>query len=187
MKKKMTEVIRLPTYKGYTVDARLREFRKLEFGKVPEFIPFDSPKGRELLEGWKATRVSNPLTPEEIKTIEEIAARYMAEGRFKDLPALIEHLKSMDREFPGHRWVGIPVLLPEMIEYLERKERWKIKPKAILRPQVKSAQESISKALSNLSDARIDLQEVGIPTPSLDKVISEVERLTRFVEKLMYP
>ncbi|PKL78939.1 MAG: hypothetical protein CVV27_02640 [Candidatus Melainabacteria bacterium HGW-Melainabacteria-1] len=39
----------LPTFRGYTVDARLREFRKVEYGKVPEFIPFDSPRGEKLL------------------------------------------------------------------------------------------------------------------------------------------
>ena len=39
----------LQTFKGYTVDYRLKEFRKAEHGKTLEFIPFDSPKGQELL------------------------------------------------------------------------------------------------------------------------------------------
>ncbi len=39
---------RLPEFKGYTVDMRLGEFRRMVFGEVPEFIPFDSAKGREL-------------------------------------------------------------------------------------------------------------------------------------------
>ena len=39
----------LPTFRGYTVDRRLREFRKMVFGEMPEFIPFDSEKGRELM------------------------------------------------------------------------------------------------------------------------------------------
>jgi hypothetical protein len=39
---------RLPEFKGYTVDLRLREFRRLVFGEAPEFIAFDSVKGREL-------------------------------------------------------------------------------------------------------------------------------------------
>jgi len=35
--------------KIYTVDYRLREFRFIEFGKIPEFIPFDSKLGIKLL------------------------------------------------------------------------------------------------------------------------------------------
>lgn len=52
---------RLPEFKGYTVDSRLRQFRKLIFGEACEFIPFDSPKGQTLLErmrreGFNAAR-----------------------------------------------------------------------------------------------------------------------------------
>lgn len=36
----------LPVFKGYTVDMRLQEFRKIEMDKLPEFVPFMS------LEGW---------------------------------------------------------------------------------------------------------------------------------------
>jgi hypothetical protein len=39
---------RLPTFKGYTVDCRLREFRKVGERGI-EFIPFDSVVGRRLL------------------------------------------------------------------------------------------------------------------------------------------
>jgi hypothetical protein len=39
----------LPTFKGYSVDLRLREFRRAIPGVVIEFIPFDSPKGIKLL------------------------------------------------------------------------------------------------------------------------------------------
>ena len=39
----------LPVFKGYTVDYRLKEFRKAEYGKDLEIIPFDSAKGRKLL------------------------------------------------------------------------------------------------------------------------------------------
>jgi len=38
----------LPEFKGYTVDVRLREFRKMILGKTPEFISFDSPQGQTL-------------------------------------------------------------------------------------------------------------------------------------------
>lgn len=44
----------LPKFRGYTVDERLREFRKINFGEEPEFIPFDSPKGQELLSEMRA-------------------------------------------------------------------------------------------------------------------------------------
>jgi len=39
----------LPTIKGYTVDMRLKEFRKAVWGKEVEFIPFTSTKGQKLL------------------------------------------------------------------------------------------------------------------------------------------
>lgn len=38
----------LPTFKGYTVDMRLRQFRKADFPRPMEFIDFDSPKGEQL-------------------------------------------------------------------------------------------------------------------------------------------
>ena len=47
---------KLPTFMGYTIDARLREFRKAEYGKCLEFIPFDSPKGRALMKKYLAQR-----------------------------------------------------------------------------------------------------------------------------------
>jgi hypothetical protein len=39
----------LPTFKGYTVDHRLRQFRFLQFDWALEFIDFDSPCGQQLL------------------------------------------------------------------------------------------------------------------------------------------
>lgn len=45
----------LPTFKGYTVDIRLKEFRKPDPDWGFEFVPFDSPKGDELLEGFIET------------------------------------------------------------------------------------------------------------------------------------
>jgi hypothetical protein len=45
-------VRQLPIIKGYTVDARLKEFRKVEWiNGEPSMktVPFDSEKGRELL------------------------------------------------------------------------------------------------------------------------------------------
>ena len=40
---------KLPEFKGYTVDERLREFRKVVHGKSIEFVDFDSKKGMKLL------------------------------------------------------------------------------------------------------------------------------------------
>jgi len=45
---------KLRVFKGYTVDERLREFRVMNYGEMPEFIPFDCPKGQELLSEMKA-------------------------------------------------------------------------------------------------------------------------------------
>ncbi len=39
----------LPTYRGYTIDKRLRQFRKVIHGCQIEFIEFDSEEGKELL------------------------------------------------------------------------------------------------------------------------------------------
>jgi hypothetical protein len=44
----------LPTFKGYTVDMRLREFRKAAIGEKIEFIPFDSPEGKKLFQELKS-------------------------------------------------------------------------------------------------------------------------------------
>ena len=44
----------LPTFKGYKVDMRLREFRRAIPGVTLEFISFNSPEGRKLLEELKS-------------------------------------------------------------------------------------------------------------------------------------
>ncbi len=46
-------MITLPTFKGYTVDMRLREFRRAIPDVTLEFIPFGSPEGEALLEELK--------------------------------------------------------------------------------------------------------------------------------------
>lgn len=59
---------RLPTYKGYTVDHRLKQFRRVHPGDCVccggeiEFINFDSEKGDELL----GEMIRQCLTPEDI-------------------------------------------------------------------------------------------------------------------------
>lgn len=45
----------LPTFKGYTVDMRLQEFRKIKMNQLPEFIPFTSDKGARLLFEFRQT------------------------------------------------------------------------------------------------------------------------------------
>jgi hypothetical protein len=45
----------LPEFRGYTVDARLREFRLVDRRKLCiEFVSFDSPKGQALLAVMRA-------------------------------------------------------------------------------------------------------------------------------------
>jgi hypothetical protein len=46
-------VTTLPTFKGYTIDLRLQEFRRAIPDVALDFIAFDSPEGRELLEELK--------------------------------------------------------------------------------------------------------------------------------------
>lgn len=43
------QVYKLDVFKGYTVDFRLKEFRKMEYPKQVEFIAFQTPKGKRLL------------------------------------------------------------------------------------------------------------------------------------------
>lgn len=41
----------LPTFKGYTMDERLRQFRKVDRENLSiDFVDFDSEEGQELLE-----------------------------------------------------------------------------------------------------------------------------------------
>lgn len=46
---KINGVRKLKEFKGYTVDLRLQQFRKIQFGTMPEFIDFASAKGQKLL------------------------------------------------------------------------------------------------------------------------------------------
>jgi hypothetical protein len=48
--KEVNGVRELQTFKGYTVDFRLRQFRKDQPDALPEFIDFDSPEGEKLYE-----------------------------------------------------------------------------------------------------------------------------------------
>lgn len=54
----------LPTYKGYTVDERLKEFRVAIYGKKLEFISFDSRKGKKILAGYRKEQSMKILTKE---------------------------------------------------------------------------------------------------------------------------
>ncbi len=42
-------VRKLKEFQGFTVDLRLQQFRKVEYGKQLQFIGFASPKGEKLL------------------------------------------------------------------------------------------------------------------------------------------
>ena len=46
-------VNQLPTFKGYTVDYRLREFRLMNFPDKSEFISFQSPQGYKMLQEFE--------------------------------------------------------------------------------------------------------------------------------------
>ena len=49
----------LPVFKGYTVDLRLQEFRKIEMDKLPEFISLLSDKGARLFYEFRQTEEGN--------------------------------------------------------------------------------------------------------------------------------
>jgi hypothetical protein len=44
----------LPTFKGYTVDMKLKEFRRAIPDVTLEFIPFNTPEGKKLLQELKS-------------------------------------------------------------------------------------------------------------------------------------
>lgn len=46
---------RLPVFKGYTVDLRLQEFRKVPLNDLPEFVPLLSDKGARLFYEFRQT------------------------------------------------------------------------------------------------------------------------------------
>src|SRR5436309_9331212 len=50
---------KLKTFRGYTVDLRLQQFRKIPYGKLPEFIEFTSTKGQKLLAQMHADAVQH--------------------------------------------------------------------------------------------------------------------------------
>jgi len=52
-------VRRLPVFRGYTVDERLRQFRKVPLNGWPEFIDFDSPEGQRLLIAFIMTKTDD--------------------------------------------------------------------------------------------------------------------------------
>jgi len=45
----------LPVFKGYTVDLRLQEFRKVPLNDLPEFVPLLSDKGARLFNEFRQT------------------------------------------------------------------------------------------------------------------------------------
>ncbi len=58
----------LPVYNGYSVDARLRQFRKARVGKMVEFIDFDSGEGQVLY--WEMVRRGKSFEPADHETPE---------------------------------------------------------------------------------------------------------------------
>ena len=55
LKKEKYMIRILPVFKGYTVDLRLQEFRKIEPNKLPEFVPLLSEKGARLFKEFRLT------------------------------------------------------------------------------------------------------------------------------------
>jgi hypothetical protein len=66
--------------KKYVVDERLREFRSMEFGKLPEFVSFDSPKGREIMKHLRNNEAHETEAGQTGATIGAFAASAAATG-----------------------------------------------------------------------------------------------------------
>lgn len=56
MTRKEPMIRKLPTFKGYTVDMRIQEFRKVPGTRLPEFLPFLSQKGFALFYEYAKTK-----------------------------------------------------------------------------------------------------------------------------------
>jgi hypothetical protein len=57
----------LPTFKTYTVDVRLRQFRKVDRNKPTiDFVDFDSEEGRKLLEEYRASLGQSERTDQKL-------------------------------------------------------------------------------------------------------------------------
>lgn len=54
---------KLPEFQGYTIDFRLREFRKVEYGKGIEFVPFESEDGIKLLRKFERRNHAKRILP----------------------------------------------------------------------------------------------------------------------------
>ena len=54
---------KLPEFKGYTIDEKLREFRRVVYGKSIEFIAFDSAKGKKLLRQMERSNYGKRILP----------------------------------------------------------------------------------------------------------------------------
>jgi hypothetical protein len=78
-------VRQLPTFKGYTVDVRTRQFRKAELGQPLEFVDFTSEKGMDLIlemeENPKAITTFQGEDPNEVAYMADKAMRHEVSNR----------------------------------------------------------------------------------------------------------
>lgn len=61
----------LPVFEGWTVDVRLRQFRRGEYPRAFEFVSFDSAPGKELLSRW----IDSGRAPSELTSPRSSAAK----------------------------------------------------------------------------------------------------------------
>ena len=78
-------VRQLPTFKGYTVDVRTKEFRKAEPGQRLEFVDFTSDEGMDLIlemeENPKAITTFHGEDPNEVAYMADKAMRHVVSYR----------------------------------------------------------------------------------------------------------
>lgn len=105
----------LPKVDGYTVDERLREFRKLQLGHQ-DFIPFDSPEGRKLLDKFNCCRefckkLDEWIADEEMATKEYERYSKMASDHNEKQIEIILGMLSMDEHKHGKALTSLAMLV----------------------------------------------------------------------------
>src|SRR5579872_5791215 len=89
--KEINGVRQLQTFRGYTVDFKLRQFRKVLPDALPEFIEFDSPEGKKLCDKMHEASMDyhigprRPTKEEKTELLEHIITnKYLGEPTEED-------------------------------------------------------------------------------------------------------
>lgn len=110
-------VRKLPEVDGYTVDERLRQFRKVD-ASIPsiKFVPFDSQEGKKLLDKFNCCRdfckkMDEWIQDEEMATKEYEKYSTMAGEHNEKQIEIILGMLSMDEHKHGHALTRLAALV----------------------------------------------------------------------------